>query len=188
MDFKTFLNESPYWDDSNKNLSKLSDLTREKDELRYQNVQRHGSLVSSKQFGDYTLELWKNKNNRALFALKDGQIVGFLGAVRLEYFRFPKVISVYVYDEYQGKGIGKAMYDFMIDTVGGLVSDKSLTGEEGKGSFQMWQKLAKDYNPYFLRWKDNRYQTIPVKEFNREMMTSSDENFMVSKKPVPSDN
>jgi hypothetical protein len=74
----------------------------------------------------------------------------------------------------------------MIDQVGGLVSDKSLTGEEGRGSFQMWQKLAKEYNPYFLRWNSNKnvYETIPVKEFSREMMTSSDENFMVSKKPV----
>jgi hypothetical protein len=84
------------------------------------------------------------------------------------------------------------MYAMMIDNIGGLVSDESLTGETGSGSFQMWQKLAKKYNPYFLKWSNthNRYNIMPVKEFNKEMMEpgSSDEHFMVSKDPIKGDN
>jgi len=115
----------------------------------------------------------------------DKPLVGELSLEKNKKFKYPLVLSVHIIPEARGKKIGSNFYDIAINRYGGLISDRTLSGADGKGSFNIWQNLAKKYNPYLLTTKQGKSQITPVKQFDpNSVMDNMDVRLMVSKKPI----
>ena len=116
---------------------------------------------------------------------KEGRfVVGAFTSLKREK-GFPTVASIYIYEKFQRKGLGLALYRILIDTVGGVVSDASLTGEDGKGgSYILWKRLSKIYNPYIIYRKPIGVSINPVVDFTLNDMKDSTTRFMVTKEPL----
>jgi GNAT superfamily N-acetyltransferase len=191
--FKQFFNESPIFDDTNKSMGERNSEDSLRDASNYRMAVELMNLVGSTQRGDYTIEVYKNKNKCEVFALDENkEVIGVLDCSleshpSLKIKEIPKVQSVYVYDEYQGKGIGITMYVFVIDIFGAIMSGYSLTGEEGRGSFQLWTKLGISYPYKYIVSNIASKNDIKIKQvhdFTRENMTNSREYFIVSKEKL----
>lgn len=84
-----------------------------------------------------------------------------------------------VHPDYQGNKISTQIYTYMIDNhFETLFSDSTLTGDTGKGSFQLWQKLGKMYNSYI--YVEDKQKLIEVDGFDRDDMLDAYESFVVS--------
>jgi hypothetical protein len=79
-----------------------------------------------------------------------------------------QVVSASVGSSYKGKGISTKIYQEILDKhTDILISDASLTGRGlKKGSFQLWEKLSKKYNPYVLKI-GKRSRILPVQSFSK---------------------
>lgn len=96
---------------------------------------------------------------------------------------FPKIIGLAVRVPHRSKGYSYIFYKWLINRFGGIISDKSLTGEKGHGSFQLWQKISKEYPTYI--WKSKETTIIPIQgEITDKMMGNSKDHFISSKEPI----
>ena len=112
-------------------------------------------------------------------------LVGELSLEKNKNFRYPYVLSVHIIPEARGMGIGSNFYNVAVEKYGGLVSDRTLSGAEGKGSFNIWQNLSKKYNPYLLITNQGKRQIKPVKQFDPNVVMGDDSiRLVVSKKPI----
>jgi GNAT superfamily N-acetyltransferase len=128
--------------------------------------------------------LFSKTSKNALLKLDTGEYIA-----QLEYeddisedSPFPVIEFVGVRPEYRGKGISKLMYEWIIKKYKGLISDSTLTGEEGYGSFQVWQSLAKTYkNIYMIDL--NTTLVKPITAIDKSLMGKKHERFMLTVYP-----
>lgn len=138
-------------------------------------------------FGIGLIKLYQFASSKAskeiTVTLGSGECVGVLAFDDdiTEECPFPIVGFVVVKNIYRGKGISKIMYDFIVRRYKGLISDATLTGKEGVGSFQVWQSLSKKYNPYIFN-RETGFIT-PSKPFTSVNMKSHEERLMVTRYP-----
>lgn len=97
---------------------------------------------------------------------------------------FPTIIGIAVKISSRGKGYSTIFYSWLIDYYKGIISDETLTGEEGHGSFQSWQKISKNYPTYI--WKSKETAIIPLdgEIISDSMMKNKTDHFMAAKKPI----
>lgn len=181
------LKEAPAWDDYQKTMGNDEKSSRDQDVVRYDLTKNKGVNVRTMKYGEYRLELWAipADGRYRIFTFKENEIVGFLAAHEMEIWDFvmPRISVAYVYEQHQRKGLGKLMYELLISKTGGVISDNSLTGEVGAGSFDIWHYLSKNYHAYVI--KTGKKPTISaVNTISRDMMGDSSELFMVTKEPL----
>ena len=83
------------------------------------------------------------------------KVVGEMTLKTHEVSPYPIANLIRINPEYQGKGYGKTLYEWIINNYGGLVSDSTLTKRGGKGSFHVWRSLQDDgYDIAVVRWSD----------------------------------
>jgi GNAT superfamily N-acetyltransferase len=129
---------------------------------------------------DSVIEWYRNGEDARGFVIStDEEIMGFIGgSLRKVNSKLPsyfKVHMVVVFDEYQNKGYGFALYKGAIDLFGGVVSDSTLT----KSSLRMWEKLVTKYPVY----KNNEKGIKLVKNVKAEL-GEYEEQFIATKKPI----
>lgn len=189
--------ETPIWHDDSKELSKDDAIHAGIDNART-NAKYYGKKpLFAKKNGDFAIEVWeyvlpaspKKKNVLVFCLMKNNYIAGYIrGEIVTSNqgitSRLPTVEISVVKDEFQGKGLGKSMYEALMSAYGGIISDKTLTGETGAGSFNIWERLGNKYHSYILY----KGQLTPVQGFHREDMEDNDDNadkrFVVSKDEI----
>jgi hypothetical protein len=176
--------EMPVWNDDDKVISKyMGDKDIEKINDRYFqkanvidgfNVQDlYAKVFQTKQSNGYNVHLFDGdgKEMCAFHWYKDGK-------------KPWTTTSATVADKYQGKGIAFFVYTYMIDKyMHTLSSDDTLTGENGKGSFDLWVKLGKRY-PYKYIYNNSSRRYKRVEGFTRDMMGYEGESFVVSQHQI----
>jgi len=130
---------------------------------------------------DSVIEWYRNSEGdaRGFLISSMEEVMGFMGGslknVSNKLPSYFKVHMVLVFDEYQNKGYGFALYKSAIDLFGGIVSDHTLT----KSSLRMWEKLATKYPIY--KYSDKVIK--PVKNIKSEL-GEYEEQFIATKKPI----
>jgi GNAT superfamily N-acetyltransferase len=180
------LNEMPAWNDDDKAIG--SNDIENNDSIRsYNKMKEKGKTpVSSTVLGDYTIEIYEPGEVIVAYVLFQGSPVGLMRCQKTSN-GLPIIIMMYVIDAHQGKGLGTALYKAMIKQYGGIISDKTLTGEDGiGGSFKVWEKLGSLYpnNSYVIwmnQWNDDfmKDRVTKVNSFTRDMMDKRSERFMI---------
>ena len=85
----------------------------------------------------------------------DPKVIGHMDLLHNDVAPYPIAKMIRIHPDYQGKGYGKMLYEWIINTYGGLVSDSTLTKRGGKGSFHIWRSLHDDgYEISVVRWSD----------------------------------
>lgn len=158
--------EMPVFDDESKVIGKRGYLTPF-DTSTVERIKK-GKILKTVKLNGIEISVYDKNDNKFVMATKNNELVGVLEMYNFGKYPFPKVVSSYVYEDYQGKRIGSTMYDLAVKSFGGLVSDAQLTGETGKGSFDTWMSLGKKYKTSIVNRTTGK-QT-PVKEFSRSMM------------------
>jgi predicted GNAT family acetyltransferase len=172
------LNEMPAWKDSSKNISTSIDSNYD----AYKKFLADGGFNKLDKFKvnkEYSGEIYeRNKDTIYVIILTNyfPEVVGeFIW--RKNNKNQWQTESAAVADEHHGKGIATTVYMHMIENYfHTLYSDVTLTGEDGYGSFNIWNRLSQQYNAYIYDGKNY----TPVKEFTRDMMGKYDELFVVS--------
>jgi GNAT superfamily N-acetyltransferase/predicted acetyltransferase len=162
----------------------------------YVSSKQMGELLSSKNMGDFILELYLTQDSSAAryksFALlkNSSEIAGRMSATDTGKYDFPVMDYIYIYDEFQGKGLGISLYRQFVDEVGGVISDATLTIGDKGGSFSVWQKLSKMYNAYFVSRDEETRKPIynKVDQFTDDMLGDPNERFLVTVKPLEIEN
>lgn len=190
------IDESPIFDDDAKAMGVKKSRHTISDLEMMKSIAEKYDVLFRKDYANFSLVLIGDDIVRIyyMFALdKESNIIGRLTAQQERQTPpeviFPKVKLSFVYQDWQGKGVGKAMYKEMIDYTNGLTSDDALTGEEGYGSFDIWQSLGKQYYAYLIE-KDftggylSGFNIWERNGFKREDMNDQHTSFMVSKNPI----
>lgn len=191
--FKTFL-ETPVY--NNDTRDSLTDYPKD-EEISHIKKKK---LFNTFKFKDFLIEVYANDKPTQINSIHHIQILvkNNIGKKYIGLFRFgiesskdllfPKVYLAYVYKDYQGQGISKAIYLYLIDTFGGLISDNDLTGGDDKpGSIDTWVSLSKMSNLYSYVARDNHDDTHTVKQvsnISKSLMGRADEVFVLSKYPL----
>jgi hypothetical protein len=183
---ETQLNEMPAWNDRNKSIA--SNIDKDFDKtfkwLKQGNFKQIEELKIIKGY----ITLVFSRNNDTFYVLVYENWLGREVAGEFVWGKNGKnqwqTESAGVAEEHQGKGIAITVYDYMIEKYfKTLYSDSSLTGEEGYGSFNIWNKLSRLINYAYLY--DERSKThTPVKEFTRDMMGDANVLFVVSTEEI----
>lgn len=176
------VNETPQFNDKDKALG---------DNPENFEAPSHSTLVGTYPVkmgnGTGSISLYQFKSNKASKAITldtpDAQTVGnmFFDAPTDSDVPFPTVVFTAIRSDQRGKGFSKILYDFVINKYKGLISDATLTGEFGPGSFQTWESLGKKYKPYMINTMNG--EAKPVAGFDKKMMGNHAERFMVSQHP-----
>lgn len=197
---KLFL-ETPVWNDDSKVVSKDDAILNGADNARL-TAKTYGknpvfSSTNNSKYGKYVLQIWEyvlpaapKKVNVVVFCLLENSIAGYIRAEIVkneeEVSKFPTIDISLVKDQYQGGGMGSSMYDALMAKYGGLKSDTTLTGQEGKGSFDIWEKLGDSYNSYLYDEDKKKIKAVP--KFTRRMMVNKGRNayirFLVTLAPL----
>lgn len=198
---KLFL-ETPVFNDDSKAVSKDEAILNGADNSRL-NAKTYGkkpifsSTHKSLKHGKYILQIWEyvlpaspKKVNVVVFCLVDNSIAGYIRAEIVKtdevVSKFPTIDISLVKDEYQGDGMGSSMYAALMTNYGGMKSDTTLTGESGKGSFDIWEKLGNKYNSYLYDEDKGKIKQVP--NFTRKMMVNKGRNayirFLVTVAPL----
>ena len=94
--------------------------------------------------------------------------------------KFLKIVYISIHSKYQGKGIGGAVYKWLLNNkkkgkaakynFDGMISDKSLTKKKGKGSYFLWEKLINTRNGFVVHWSYFESDTVlaikPIKKLD----------------------
>lgn len=115
--------------------------------LELRRLQKGGwKKLAEEQYKDFKLELYNKKNMYEVFVTdSNDRIVGQTEAQKRPHKgveQYPQVHFTFVYKPFHGRGIGYQMHRLLIDTVGGITSDFTLTD----GSYKLFKKLMNDYN------------------------------------------
>jgi len=170
--------EMPAWNDGNKDISNYVVKQNKREVLSMLN-RRGMTLVDEFNISGYKAETWSRRDNLQIHLYNaEGTHVG-------EFIWYTedgqwKTESVALAPEAQGKGIAIKLYIYAIEEfMKTLYSDTSLTGETGKGSFDVWVKLGKYFNfKYVYNEEENMLEAVD--EFTRDMMGSENIRFVVS--------
>lgn len=171
MNFKRFMTETPVFDDDSKVLGNKENthLSHASDLKTVERI-RKGKLISSQNIGEYLIEVYEKTNWVFALLTKNNELIGTVDAYTGKY-KYPKVMSSFVYSEHQGKGLGKQMYENIIEHYNGLISDVKLTGKDGAGSVDVWISLSKKYHPFIVYEKSGQITYKDIKSpFTRDMM------------------
>jgi hypothetical protein len=173
------LSEMPAWKDSDKDISAhmgtrdiqyVGDIHRRSSVIDEFDVSGlHAKVFQSRELNKYDVHLFDDtgKEKASFHWYKDGK-------------KPWATTSAAVSSEYQGKGIAFTVYTYMIEKyMHTLMSDATLTGETGKGSFDLWMKLGKKY-PYKYIYNTSNYRRTQVSDFTRDMMGNEKNRFVVS--------
>jgi hypothetical protein len=186
--FSDLMTEMPAWNDANKSVA---------DDLFYYGDERRqviGGRLKSKfesidifKVGDFNCYSWKNSYGQCsvdVFDSDDNKVGEFTWANDGGMWTTE---SVAVSHDNQGKGIGFGVYKYMIQNVfKTLYSDYSLTGEVGKGSFDLWVKLGKVF-PHKYIYNGEEDIAEEVDGFTRDMMGDDNIRFVVSMEDILED-
>lgn len=176
--FSDLMNEMPAWSDQDKAIASGIGKTHRMDiDARYK---KKWKKIEDWRDGDYQYRVYasdsgKSLNLHVIYEYHEIAVFNWYKETR-----FWQTISAAVNINHQGKGIALKAYTHMIDKyMHTLSSDNTLTGETGKGSFDLWAKLGKIY-PYKYIYNENNDKLTPVDGFNRDMMNYDNEHFVVS--------
>lgn len=154
MTFKKFYEETKALqemkiDDKFSSFGEISE--DELKELQYLlDLRRKGKMgwkkVAEEKYKDYVIELFNKKDMFEVFATMNNQIVGQTEAQKRPHKgveSYPQVHFTFVHKDYQGQGLGFEMHRMLVDNVGGITSDFTLT----TGSYKMLKGMSnKGYN------------------------------------------
>jgi len=179
------LTEMPAWNDGNKDIANYV-VKQNKREVLSTLSRRGMSLVDEFNISGYKAETWSRRDRLHIHLYStEGTHVG-------EFIWYNedgqwKTESVALAPEAQGKGIAIKLYIYAIEEfMKTLYSDTSLTGETGKGSFDVWVKLGKYFQfKYVYNEEENMLEAVD--EFTREMMGDENHRFVVSTEYVIED-
>lgn len=188
------LTEMPMWNDAAKVISsnfKDPDINQKVQDERRVVASEH-KPVSVEEQADFVFEIYKPSDYFVLcYALNnEGKVIGEIDAQWNNILDFPMVRYSAVDENFQGKGVAKGMYNFLIKTFGGLVSDLVLTGKEGTGSIDIWGSIGKGRNCYVMKMIPHEHKHVftVVKNFDRSLMKDTEngkfERFVVSDDPI----
>jgi GNAT superfamily N-acetyltransferase len=184
--FSDLMVEMPAWNDASKSLSdEIGDATL-KDVL---DTKTHGgfSTVDQFEFGEYICWVMKRHREKAICCVV-GHGNKHIG--EFDWYLNPfgwTTESAVVHPEYQGRGIAFYVYKYVIENhMKTLYSDNHLTGEVGKGSFDVWAKLGRTF-PYKYVYDSIEDIAEEVDGFTRDMMGDSDKLFVVSTEDILED-
>jgi GNAT superfamily N-acetyltransferase len=183
--FSDLMNEMPAWNDASKSLS--DDISGVEPVMNVIDSKERGGFRTVDQFeiGEYVVWVMSRSREKALCC-----VVGYKGKVHVgefDWYLNPfgwTTESAVVHPSHQGKGIAFGVYKYMIERhMTTLYSDNHLTGEEGKGSFDIWAKLGRTFPHKYV------YDSIDdiaeeVDGFTRDMMGDSDKLFIVSTEDI----
>lgn len=179
-EFYTKLNEMPAWDDSNKYFQNVyKPGGKWIDELK--KIAKNNPVEIIK-LGNYDIKLFEIGNQIHAVAYLGQEPVGDLHCTKNTSVKgVPFVNSVGVSPEHQNQGIARGLYDVVINKYNCLMSGGTLTGENDKGSFHMWQRM-KDINKYIARRDPNgKWSFVKVNEFSKDDMTDEYTRFFICK-------
>lgn len=183
--------EAPLWNDQGV-VSKPQDYDwSEPDRMEREEQLKHFDRKNDVTIGDIVYTVYEDDiGGETIYIVarekdQNKPLIGELSLEKNKKFRYPYVLSVHIIPDSRGKGIGSNFYAVAVEKYGGLVSDRTLSGAEGKGSFNIWQNLSKKYIPYLLITRQGKSQIKPVKEFDPKVVMGDDSiRLMVSKKPI----
>lgn len=182
--------ETPIWHDDSKTLSKDTGIHDGMNNARLTAKTYGKKPLKSVKKPNYDIELWEyvlpaspNRVNVLVFCLVNNKVVGYIRSEidkRVdadEYAKFPTIEISVVQDEYQGQGMGSSMYDMLMSQYGGFKSDTTLSGEEGHGSYDIWDKLGKKYHAYLYDEENRTVKEVP--KFTRDMLSKKGRNSLL---------
>ncbi len=181
--FSDLMVEMPAWNDASKSLSdEIGDVSL-KDVL---DAKTDGGFMTVDQFefGDYVCWVMKRHREKAICCVV-GHGNKHIG--EFDWYLNPfgwTTESAVVHPEYQGRGIAFYVYKYVIENhMKTLYSDNHLTGEVGKGSFDVWAKLGRVF-PYKYVYDSIEDIAEEVDGFTRDMMGDEDKLFVVSTEDI----
>jgi GNAT superfamily N-acetyltransferase len=186
--FSDLMNEMPAWNDASKSLS--DDISGVEPVMNVIDSKERGGFRTVDQFeiGEYVVWVMSRSREKALCC-----VVGYKGKVHVgefDWYLNPfgwTTESAVVHPSHQGRGIAFGVYKYMIERhMTTLYSDNHLTGEEGKGSFDIWAKLGRTF-PYKYVYDGIEDIAEEVDGFTRDMMGDSDKLFVVSTEDILED-
>lgn len=170
--------EMPAWNDGNKDISKYIVKQNKREVLK--GLETRGmDLVEKFKLGEYDVEVWTRGDNIQIHMYDSGLV--HIG----EFIWYNedgkwKTESVALAQSAQGKGIAFKIYIHAIENyMHTLYSDTSLTGETGKGSFDVWVKLGNHFQ-YKYVYNVDEDMLDEVTGFTRDMMGDENVLFVVS--------
>lgn len=179
------LDEMPAWYDGHKDIARyikgnIDDYVSRKMENGFHEIEKDIPIRTSFAMNVYQ----RGKTLMAAIYLDNSEVVDHR-AYAGEFFWYNQdgkwnTESVAVNSRYQGLGLAFATYVYMIENhMHTLYSDVTLTGEEGKGSFDVWVKLGKYFNyKYIYNIEEDMLEAVDG--FTREMMGDENIRFVVS--------
>lgn len=176
------VNEAPQFHDQDKNLG--DDEENYEEPIGFKVISKTPVKIGN---GTGSVILYQANDLPAYKALAlnmpSGQTVGAMrfDAPKDSDLPFPTITFSSIKKEFRGQGLSKILYDYVINKYKGVISDATLTGEVGNGSFQVWQSLAKRYKTYLINSMTGK--VWPVDGFGKHAMGDHEERFMVTLHP-----
>lgn len=175
MRFKQFLLEMPMINNVETKEDREFDEVLNNSRLAYRTpikiIQLTNMVVGIYKSGmDVTFVGYVNKN------INNGNAIMFCETVIDNKFNYPLICYTEVKHSYKNKGLTTSMYEFIIDTYGGLISDDNIS----KLMEKVYSKLINKYNSYII----NPLFKIIRKIKNDIKFDSSEECIMLSKEEM----
>lgn len=180
--------ETPIWNDDRETSTPADYVWTLEDRIEKEKDLKHYKFHNKIEKDNYSYSIYSNEDTIIIAAhLKDKNepLIGELVFDRSSKYPFPNVVSAHILKEFRGIGIATDVYEIALKRFGGIVSDTSLSGFNGKGSFNIWAKLSKDYIPYIASRQNKRTKLFRVKKFKREeVMGDPNTRLVISLKPL----
>ena len=183
------MNEMPAFNDKNASLGKKDGqgaITVD----RYEHTKKVFKLDKVLKVGQFNYEIYKKEGLCRIFIKELAELVGFMG-VQVDSIELngnsieaAQVVSVYIFEEYQGKGLGFDLYKILLNEYGTIMSDISLTGSNGGGSFHMWEKVSELEGISVYTYDIDDRVLVRVNKIERGMMGSEGVRFIASYKDL----
>jgi GNAT superfamily N-acetyltransferase len=183
------LNEMPEFHDVHLDMGKR-DKMDQKTKDRYAHTRTNFKLDKSFKVGSYVYEIYKKEGFCRIFIKRLKGVIGFMGAT-VEYMKVGMneievaiISSVYVFEEYQGKGLGFDMYKILLNEYGVIMSDNTLTGSGGGGSFGIWKRLGEMEGVKIYTYDYYSDEIDRVDRIDSSLMGSGSSRFIASHKEL----
>lgn len=185
------INETPVYNDVNKSLGLKDKDTKDIEYKTLNDYFKKGKLLKKEKIGELTFYLFSFDSDfmSAYILTETKKIISHVSMFNKSGYPFPVVSYSFTREESRGKGLGLQLYEWAINHFGGLVSDTSLTGSDGKGSTKIWEKLSRKYYAYLVSYdsKSKIFDHEDIEEITPKYMGSPYERYMVTVKPYKKD-
>lgn len=180
---KTILTEMPVINNIDKEMNIKTNNVHENLIKEYKNAKRNHTLKLKQKINEFEYELYETDDNDfVMYVLLNSNVIGMIGGFIKKFinkYNFPQISALFVYKDFNGKGIATNFYKLLIDQYGGIVSDKTLT--DGGGSYDIWvKKLIPNYHFYVYNWTNGSISKGDVNRLS-DYMKSKDYRFIASK-------